>query len=129
MKKFVISAALALVAFVALPNRAEAGIHISVGHSSNYVSGHASCGCPIYTRRVCYGHDRYHHPIYRYYRQPFHCGCRARQVSYQRGYNTHGYYSRNRGHSRHDSYRSSGHRSRNSYGSHRSSRGNSRCRH
>lgn len=91
MKKILATIAAALVGFVATPNTAEAGVHISIGSGYTYVSGHASCGCPIYTKRVVRGYDCYRRPIYSYYRQPFSCHCRR---SYRAPVVRHGYSSR-----------------------------------
>lgn len=76
MKSLLATALAILAGFMATPNTAEAGIHISVGSGHTYVSGHASCGCPIYTQRVIRSYDCYNRPIYSYYRQPFNCNCR-----------------------------------------------------
>lgn len=75
MKKLLATVAAVFVSLFALPNSAEAGVRVSIGTGYNYVSGHASCGCPIYTKRVVRGYDRYSRPIYNYYRQPFSCRC------------------------------------------------------
>ncbi|MGE9267771.1 MAG: hypothetical protein ACQKBY_06710 [Verrucomicrobiales bacterium] len=96
MKKLLAIAVALIAGGFALPNQAEAGT-IRIGYSTVYVSGHASCGTPIYTRRVCVGHDRYHRPIYRYTRLP---------LSHHRGHMNHhrghhrGHYDRHRGHHR-----------------------------
>lgn len=118
MKKFLATAITALVSLVAMPNNADAGLHVSVGHSHTYVSGRASCGCPIYTKRVFRGYDSCRRPIYSYYRQPFRCGCKSR-CSSRRHYN-HGYYHHNpyyrsshyRGRSYHNHYYRRGYSSR-----------------
>ena len=91
MKKLLATLAAVLVGFVATPNTAEANIHISIGSSYSYVSGRASCGCPIYTKRVVRGFNRYHKPIYNYYRQPFRCSCHS---SYRTPVVRHGYSGR-----------------------------------
>ena len=91
MKKLLTTLAAVLVGFVATPNTAEAGVRISIGSSNIYTSGHASCGCPIYTKRVVRGFDHYRRPIYSYYRQPFKCGCRS---AYRAPVVRHGYNSR-----------------------------------
>ncbi|MGJ8725448.1 MAG: hypothetical protein ACSHYB_12895 [Roseibacillus sp.] len=91
MKKLLTTIAAVLVGFVATPNTAEAGVHISIGTGYTYVSGRASCGCPIYTKRVVRGYDGYRRPIYSYYRQPFNCGCRT---AYRAPVVRHGYSSR-----------------------------------
>lgn len=89
MKKLLTTLAAVLVGFIATPQTAQAGIHISIGSSHSYISGRASCGCPIYTKRVCRGYDSYRRPIYNYYRQPFRCSCRStyRAPVVRHGYN------------------------------------------
>ena len=72
----IVAAAVALAGLGGFSPRAEAGLEISIGFGQTYVSGHASCGCPIYTRRVCRGFDRYHRPVFDHHRQPFRCGCK-----------------------------------------------------
>lgn len=89
MKKLLTTLAAVLVGFVAAPNTAEAGVHISIGSGHTYVSSRASCGCPIYTKRVVRGYDNYRRPIYSYYRQPFKCGCRTSyRAPVRHGYNS-----------------------------------------
>ncbi|MFC0020126.1 hypothetical protein AAFN60_03055 [Roseibacillus persicicus] len=90
MKKLLATIAAAIVGFIATPNTAEAGVHISFGSGSSYVSGRASCGCPIYTKRVVRGYDCYRRPIYSYVRVPFNCNCRSHRAPVVR----HGYSSR-----------------------------------
>ena len=76
MQKLLTILTVILIGLVVTPNTAEASIHLKIGSSHSYVSGRASCGCPIYTKRVVRGFDRYRKPIYSYYRQPFRCCCR-----------------------------------------------------
>lgn len=76
MKSLLATALAILAGLMATPNTAEAGVHLRVGSGHTYVSGHASCGCPIYTKRVIRSYDYYNRPIYSYYRQPFSCNCR-----------------------------------------------------
>ncbi|MDP0491678.1 MAG: hypothetical protein Q7Q71_11565 [Verrucomicrobiota bacterium JB023] len=75
MRKIILTALAAFAGVVALPNKAEAGVRLHIGATTTYVSGHTSCGCPIHTKRVFRGYDRYHRPIYNYYRQPTNCRC------------------------------------------------------
>lgn len=79
-----------LVGFIATPNTAEANGHLRIGSSHSYVSGRASCGCPIYTKRTFRGFNSYRRPIYNYYRQPFRCSCRSshRSSIVRHGHNT-----------------------------------------
>lgn len=67
MKKFLTITLLAIAGLFALPQSAEAG---SSSLSITYKSGHAACGCPIYTKRVVVGWDHLRRPIYRYYSVP-----------------------------------------------------------
>ncbi len=95
MKKLLATLTALLVSFVALSEKAEAGIHLKIGSSHKYVSGHASCGCPIYTKRVVRGFNNYRRPIYNYYRQPFRCNCHSRRSSsYSRSFHHGGFSSR-----------------------------------
>lgn len=107
-----ILATLVTVAFglIALPEKAEARPHCGVGHSYTYASGHASCGCTVYKRRVIVGYDCYHRPIYRYYSVPIVHRCRSHYSSpYYRGHRHHRHYDRyyrgryHRGHYGHSS--------------------------
>ena len=90
MNKLLTSLAALLFAIVATPNTADASVRLSIGSGYTYISGRASCGCPIYTKRVVRGFDGYRRPIYNYYRQPFKCGCRShyRAPVVRHGYNS-----------------------------------------
>lgn len=112
MKKLLATLAAALVGFVATPNTAEAGVHISIGSGYTYVSGRASCGCPIYTKRVVRGYDGYRRPIYNYYRQPFRCGCRTTYRPPVRHHSSRHYVSPRYTNSRGRDYRNHGNRGR-----------------
>ncbi|MDE0594179.1 MAG: hypothetical protein OSB65_02930 [Roseibacillus sp.] len=82
--------AIATVAFVGLlatPN-AEAG-H-STHASITYVSGHASCGCPIQTRRYVRTYDCYRRPIFGYSRVAFSHGSSCRLRAHSRSPHSHG---------------------------------------
>ena len=76
MKSLIAAGAVMITGLLATAPRAEAGLEVSIGWGQPYVSGHASCGCPIYSRRVCSGYDRYHRPVFSTHREPFHCGCK-----------------------------------------------------
>lgn len=91
-----ILATLATLAFglVAFPETAEARPHCGTGQSYTYVSGHTSCGCPIYKRKVVVGYDCYNRPIYRYYSVPVTHRCR----SHHRSRYSRSHYHRNRSH-------------------------------
>ena len=62
-----------------------------------YVSGHTSCGCPVYTKRVVKYYDCRGYPVYAYYRQPVSHRCRthyaprscSKKGSYSYGYTGH----------------------------------------
>ena len=75
-KSLLAAASLTIASLLGTAPQAQAGVHIAVGWGQTYVSGHASCGCPIYSRRVCNGYDRYQRPVFATYPQPFHCGCK-----------------------------------------------------
>ncbi|MBK1834500.1 hypothetical protein [Roseibacillus ishigakijimensis] len=77
MKKALAAVSAFILALVALPNTAQAEIHIRIGSSKTYISGRTSCGCAIYTKRVVCGFDRFHRPVYSYHRQPVRCTCRS----------------------------------------------------
>lgn len=62
------------IALIATPTKAEAGI-LKIGATVKIVSGYSSCGCPIYTKRVVSGFDRFQRPIYKSYRLPSNCHC------------------------------------------------------
>jgi hypothetical protein len=69
MKKLLLSIVVAVSAVFLLPQSAEArGCNSS--HNYTYVSGHSSCGCAIYTKRVVRYYDCHGRPVYAYYRQP-----------------------------------------------------------
>lgn len=50
-----------------------------------YCSGHTSCGCAVYTKRVFRYYDCHGHPVYSYYRIPVKHRCH----SYRHGHNSH----------------------------------------
>jgi len=65
--------------------------------SVTYVSGHSSCGCPRYTKKVTVGRDHRGYSIYKYYSVPFSCGCKKYQQPRHNSSYSHGrssYYSR-----------------------------------
>lgn len=111
MKTILATIATIFVGLVALPEKVEARPHSGhVGHSYTYCSGHASCGCATYTRRVIASYDCYNRPIYRYYSVPTLHSCRSSHHGhhgsrYTPRYNNHRYdahrgHSSHRGHSR-----------------------------
>ncbi|BDS07475.1 hypothetical protein NT6N_25150 [Oceaniferula spumae] len=108
MKTLLATIATVFVGLVALPEKAEARPHHGhVGQSYTYVSGHSSCGCAVYKRRVVTGYDCYHRPIYRYYSVPVVHRCRSHHSSrYYRHDVPRGHYDRS--HYRRNSH--SGHR-------------------
>lgn len=100
IKKLFTIAAVAVTGLLAAP-QAEAGhsTHASV----TYVSGHASCGCPIQTRRYVRSYDCYRRPIFGYSRVPFSHGSSCRLRSQARSHSNH-----NHGRALHRSSYSSG---------------------
>lgn len=72
MKKFLTLMILGAAALVATPN-AEAR---PVGRTT-YVSGHTSCGCPVYTQRYIAYYDHCGYPVFKYRRLPVSHRCRA----------------------------------------------------
>jgi len=88
MKKLLIYITTIASLLVLTPNVAEA--RHSIPRTVTYVSGHTSCGCPIYTRKVFRYYDYYGHPVYAYYRVPVVHHCRSQ---YNNGYyyHRHGY--------------------------------------
>ncbi|MBT8043617.1 MAG: hypothetical protein KJO79_01600 [Verrucomicrobiae bacterium] len=105
MKTILITLATIAVSLVALPQKVEARPHCGSSHSSyTYRSGSASCGCPVYTKRVFAGYDCYNRPTYRYYRVPMVHRCRSHHSNYHyrsnRGYR-HSKYYHNRRYSSH----------------------------
>jgi hypothetical protein len=72
MKTWITTAAIAALALLGATPNAEARDrhhHREYRHhmpdSHIYISGHRSCGTPIYRQRYCVGHDRYGRPIWR----------------------------------------------------------------
>ena len=82
-KSIIAAATVAVTALLGTSPRAQGGLELSIGFVQIYVSDHAPCGCPIYTRRTCRGYDRYHRPLFTYQRQPFHCGCKGHSKRYK----------------------------------------------
>jgi hypothetical protein len=76
IKRVMTATAVTMLSLGGLSTPAEAGFEISIGFGQIYVSGRASCGCPIHTRRVCQGYDRHRRPVFNYYRVPFQRGCK-----------------------------------------------------
>ncbi|MGJ8655359.1 MAG: hypothetical protein ACSHX6_02825 [Akkermansiaceae bacterium] len=110
MKKLLTYLSILTAAVLFTPNTAEARPH-SHG-TTTYVSGHSSCGCPIYTKKVFVNHDRYGRPVYRYYSVPSNCNCRVKAYRPSSHYSSHRSYhtnSHNRHYSRHTSSRHSSH--------------------
>ncbi|NNC88957.1 MAG: hypothetical protein HKN82_10915 [Akkermansiaceae bacterium] len=79
MRILVAALAATMLGLAGMSPRAEAGHALPAGWSQTYACGRAKCGCPYYTTRVCCGHDRFHRPVFRYYRQPFKCKCKHRK--------------------------------------------------
>lgn len=70
MNKLLTTICAAVIAILATPNQAEAGVKVRIGSSNTYLSGRTSYGTPIYTKRTVYRFDRYGRPVYNYYRLP-----------------------------------------------------------
>ncbi|WP_143157579.1 MULTISPECIES: hypothetical protein [Rubritalea] len=114
-----ISTLLALLAMVLVyqPSEAQAGRYDTSIYT--YVSGYASCGCPLYTKRVFARYDRYGRPVYTYYSQPIvhRCGQGAAirvqygNYGYYRNYYPYYYYRGHRSHYQHGGYRHHRHHS------------------
>jgi len=84
MKKILTYLSILTAALLFTPNSAEARNH---GYTTtSYASGHTACGCPIITKKVYVGNDRYGRPIYKYYRQASSCRC---SKSTNRSYRAH----------------------------------------
>ena len=94
MKKLLTYLSILAAAVLFTPNTAEARTY---SHASiTYVSGHTSCGCPLYTKKVFVNHDRYGRPVYRYYSVPSSCKCRSKHYRPTSRYTSHrGHYSSN----------------------------------
>ncbi len=117
--KIVIATLAIIVGLFALSHNAEARSPKHCGSSYTYRSGHASCGCPIYTKRIVSGYDCYNRPIYRYCGVPIVHRCNNKhghyRSSYSRYHNNH--YSLNRYRSHYGS-RYAHHRYGSRYGGH-----------
>lgn len=102
MKKIFTYISIITAAFLFAANSAEARTYPYGGIT--YISGYASCGSPIYTKKVIVNHDRYGKPVYKYYSIPF--------VSKHKNYSRNTY-------NRHSSYRGknyySSHHNRSNY--------------
>lgn len=85
MKTILATIATVFVSLIAFSEKAEARPH-HVGHSYTYKSGHSSCGCATYTKRVIVSYDCYHRPVYRYYSVPIVHRCRTSHYSGGRYY-------------------------------------------
>jgi hypothetical protein len=82
--------AITAVAFVGLLSAPK----VEAGHSTHasitYVSGHASCGCPIQTRRYVRSYDCYRRPTFGYSRVAFSHGSSCRLRAHSRSPHSHG---------------------------------------
>ncbi len=86
MKKLIATLTAIFISLIATPEEAVAGHH-PIGHSYTYHSGYASCGSPIYTKRIIASYDRYHRPVYRYYRLPIRQSYRTTRYTNNNYYN------------------------------------------
>ena len=117
MKTILTTLATVVVGLLAFPDTAEARPHGHHGSSHTYKSGHSSCGCAIYTKRIISSYDCYHRPVYRYYSVPVVHKCRSNHSyrnHYSSGYRYNSYKGHHRSHYGHRDRRY-GHRT---YGSH-----------
>jgi hypothetical protein len=64
--KSLITAAIAALGLLGAAPSAEARSYHKHSGSHVYISGHRSCGTPIYKERYFIGYDRYGHPMWRY---------------------------------------------------------------
>jgi len=84
--KIIITILVTITGLVALPNKAEARPYSHSGSSYTYRSGHASCGCAIYTKRILSGYDHCRQPIYRYCGVPIVHRCHSKRSHYSSSY-------------------------------------------
>lgn len=84
--KIVIATLAIIVGLIALSHNAEARSPKHCGSSYTYRSGHASCGCPIYTKRIIASYDCYQRPIYRYCGVPIVHRCHNKRNYYHSSY-------------------------------------------
>ena len=92
--KIIIATLVTALGMVVLPQKAEARPHGHCGTGYTYRSGHASCGCSIYTKRIIIGYDHCRRPIYRYHSVPVVHRCHKKYGNYhhRKGYyGHHGY--------------------------------------
>ena len=111
--KIVIATIAITLGLLALSQTAEARSPKHCGSSYTYKSGHSSCGCAIYTKRIITGYDCYRRPIYRYCSVPVVHRCHKKHGHhyghYRPHYSHYNKYShryRNYGHYGHHRYRS-----------------------
>jgi hypothetical protein len=87
--KIIIATLTIIVGLLALSPTAEARSPKHCGSSYTYRSGHASCGCAIYTKRILSGYDHCRQPIYRYYGVPIVHHCHSKRSTYRSSYGHH----------------------------------------
>jgi hypothetical protein len=110
MKTILTTLATVVVGLLAFPDTAEARPHGHHGSSHTYKSGHSSCGCAIYTKRIISSYDCYHRPVYRYYSVPVVHKCRSNhsyrsnRSHYSSGYRHNSYYGHRDRHYGHRTY-------------------------
>jgi len=115
--KIIIATLAIIVGLLALSPTSEARSPKHCGSSYTYRSGHASCGCAIYTKRILSGYDHCHRPIYRYCGVPIVHHCHSKRSHYSSSYrSSYGHHNNHYNHrNRYNNY-SSRYGSR--YGSH-----------
>ena len=84
--KIIIATLAIIVGLLALSPTAEARSPKHCGSSYTYRSGHASCGCAIYTKRILSGYDHCRQPIYRYCGVPVVHHCHSKRSHYSSSY-------------------------------------------
>lgn len=91
MKKLITTLAIFIFALVFSTPNADARSPRHHYKSHTYVSGHTSCGCKIYTKRIVRYYDNCGYPVYGYYRQPVKHYCQNRRSSRKSYSNYYGY--------------------------------------
>jgi len=75
MKTILFTIVIPLLLTAGLAERADAQCHSG---GSTYVSGRASCGCPVYTQRYVAYYNNCGQPVYRYRTLPVRHSCHSR---------------------------------------------------
>ena len=83
MKTILFTIVIPLLLTAGLAERADAQYYSG---GSSYVSGRASCGCPVYTQRYVAYYNHCGQPVYRYRTLPIRHSCRSRSYNYSGGH-------------------------------------------